>query len=327
MREEPGMIWHERAYLLLWISLSAALASKGVAKASDFAIAGGQVLALLGLARLGKQGPWWQARMWLPLIALNVTYFWLGDAIPRLNDWRADWMLRGVDRALFGDCLAFRVKPLISLWTREILSVAYLSFFPLWLGGLLLAGFRGKKNQRAFFSGLHLIYVIGFAGYALFPAAGPFRYPPLAEQAGFPHPGGFFTRINDSVVQNGCNSVDVFPSLHTAITVFVFLSAWSWSRRLGSWLVVPCLLIICATIALQYHYAADLAAGALLGVGTWRFTTFITIPANKHHDRTLCYPTPRPGCRRPRPERRQGSAASEATPRGLPRAGRVRGER
>lgn len=305
MREESGMMWHERAYLLLWISLSAALAWKGVAKPSDFAVAGGQALALLGLVKVGKRGLWWQVRMWLPLVALNVTYFWLGDAIPRLNPWRADAMLLELDRAVFGDCLAFKVAPLVSTGTREILSMAYLSFFPLWLGGLALAQWRGRQDQQSFFTGLYFIYVIGFAGYTLFPAAGPFRYPPLSEQAGFATAGGFFTRMNDAVVMNGCNGVDVFPSLHTAITVFVLLSAWSWSQRLGAWLAMPCILIICATIGLQYHYAADLAAGTLLGAAVWQLTTF-RHPSKHHHDGTLCHSTSRSSGREPRPDGRQG---------------------
>jgi len=272
MPERPRFLWHETAALLLWVGLAVALAVSGSGRPGDFVLLGLQIAGYLGLRRIQPQGRWWQLRMWLPFATLIATYFWLGDAIPRLREWRADDALLAIDRRLFGDCLALRVLPSVSPWLRELLSAAYLSFFPLWIGGFFVATRRGDNDQVAYVSGIHLIYAIGFAGYTLFPAAGPFRYAPLASRIPGLADGGFFTTLNHEIVSKGCNGVDVFPSLHTALTVFAFLSACSWSRRLGAWLAIPCFLIICATIGLQYHYAVDLVAGTLLGAGVWAFT-------------------------------------------------------
>lgn len=283
MPESHRFLPHERAALLLSSGLAVALALSGRGRVGDFALLGIQGAGFLLLRRIRPSGRWWQLRMWLPFAALIATYFWLGDAIPRFREWRADEALWGIDRKLLGDCLSLRLLPAVSPALRELLSAAYLSFFPLWIGGYLLASRRGGNQQVAYISGIHLIHAIGFAGYALFPAAGPFRYPPLASRIPALADAGFFTSLNQAMVRNGCNGVDVFPSLHTAITLFVLLSACSWSRRAAAWLAIPCLLIVCATIGLQYHYAADLVGGCLLGAGVWAFTAS-RAPIFRHED-------------------------------------------
>lgn len=317
MPERPKLLWHESAYLLLWLALALSLLLKGAARPADFAVLGLQGASFLALRRIRPQGWWWQLRLWLPLVALNVSYFWLGDAIPRLREWRADAALCEIDRIFFGDCLALRVASFLSGSLREVLSAAYLFFFPLWVGGYILASWRGGRTQLAYVSGFHLIYAIGFAGYTLFPAAGPFRDPTLAARLGQLPQGGFFAELNQRIVQGGCNGVDVFPSLHTAVTVFVLLSALGWSRRLAAWLAVPCLLIISATIGLQYHHVADLAAGVLLGAGVWALTRSISISHEDAHS-PGSHPA-RSRRQRPRPERREGLAVGKAPARGLPR--------
>jgi hypothetical protein len=268
----PSRLLHEPVYLLLWLGLGVALASTGEAVPSDFALLAGQAVVLLFLRAKGQRGAWLQARLWFPFIALNLTYFWLGDAIPRLREWRADTALLEIDRLLFGDCPAIMVAPSVHGWSRDLLSVSYLSYFPLWMGAFVVATRKGMAFQRSYFSGFHLVHGIGFAGYTLFPAAGPFRYAPLADRIA-PSPAGPLTDFNNWIVSGACNGVDVFPSLHTAVTLFILLSASSISRRLFAILLLPCLLIFTATIGLQYHYVADLAAGALLATTVWWFTT------------------------------------------------------
>jgi len=271
-RSTASVLIYEPVYLLLWLVLATALLVTGKATAKDLALLAGQALILIALMAKGREGMGLQARLWFPVLALNLTYFWLGDAVPRLQQWRADDALLGIDRSIFGDCLALKLAPSIPGWMRELLSGAYLLFFPLWVTAIGVAAWRGGKFQRAFFNGFHLVYVLGFAGYSLFPAAGPFRYPPLADQLADVDKGGWISTFNDKIVRGACNGVDVFPSLHTAITIFVLLSAFNHSRRLFAIIAAPCFLIVSATIGLQYHYVADLAAGLLLGGTVWWFT-------------------------------------------------------
>lgn len=262
---------HEPVYLLLWLGLLAGLIRSGTATAFDVFLPLAQAAVLLFLIAKPRSGAWLQARLWFPVVAIHFTYFWMGGAVPRLGDWRADSALLEIDRLLFGKCLAHRIAPAIPAWGLEILSAAYLSYFPLWASSLFLAMSRGPAFQRAYFGGFHLIYAIGFTSYALFPAAGPFLWAPLAAECPTGELG-FIAALNDRIVRAGCNGIDVFPSLHTGVALFILLSARSTSRRLFAFLLVPCLLIFTATLGLKYHYAADLAAGALLAIAVWWFT-------------------------------------------------------
>jgi hypothetical protein len=263
---------HEIAYLTVWAALAVALGVSGKAKAFDLILPFQAALLLVLVAKVKvKEGLWWQVRLWFPVLAINLTYFWLGDAIPRLREWRADAALCAIDRFFFGDCLAVMVSPHVQGWSRDLLSGAYLLYFPLWVGLLLCAWRRGGKIQTACFSGLALVHALGFAGYALFPAAGPFCYAPLMER--LTAAGGWLTEFNSGIVHRGCNGVDVFPSLHTANTIFVLLSSRGFSKKAFHALLLPCFLIISATIGLQYHYSADLVAGATLGALGWWLTT------------------------------------------------------
>lgn len=262
---------YEPVYLLLWLGLLAGLIRSGTATAFDVFLPLAQAAVLLFLITKPRSGTWLQARLWFPVVAIHFTYFWMAGAVPRLGDWRADSALLEIDRLFFGKCLAHRIAPAIPAWGLEILSAAYLSYFPLWASSLFLAMSRGPAFQRAYFGGFHLIYAIGFTSYALFPAAGPFLWAPLAAECPTGDLG-FIAALNDRIVRAGCNGIDVFPSLHTGVTLFILLSAWTNSRRLFAFLLLPCLLIFTATLGLKYHYAADLAAGALLAIAVWWFT-------------------------------------------------------
>lgn len=269
----PLLMIHEIAYLAVWTILAVAFVATGKAQPFDLVLPF-QAAAMLFLAKkapVGTKGLWWQARLWFPVAAINITYFWLGSAIPRLREWRADAALTAVDRFLFGDCLAVIVSPHVQGWSRDLLSGAYLLYFPLWVGLLLWSYTRPGRFQKACFSGLALVHALGFLGYALFPAAGPFCYAPLAEH--LTATGGWLTQLNSGIVHRGCNGVDVFPSLHTANTLFVLLSSRGFSKKVFYILLIPCLLVISATIGLQYHYALDVVAGAALGTTAWLLTT------------------------------------------------------
>ncbi len=68
--------------------------------------------------------------------------------------------------------------------------------------------------------GLMLIYIGGFIGYVIFPAAGP-RYAFPEEWVWLN--GGKLFHLTDRVVWHIGARLDVFPSLHAAIAIFLFL--------------------------------------------------------------------------------------------------------
>jgi len=261
---------HEACYLLLWNGAGIALLFAGRFSVTDAWFLIPMIVCACLLTRYANKGKWLQARLWFPLISLNATYTWLGNAIPRLRAWRADDALCAVDRFLFGECLGLKMEPFLSYGAKEILSAFYFSFFLIWLGSLPLAARRRLEFQKAYFKGFHLLYALGYIGYILVPACGPFRYAPIAEKiASLGSPVGPVWKLNDAVIRSGCNGVDVFPSLHTAVTIFLLLSSYRVSKRLFLVMLIPCLLIIISTIGLHYHYMADLLAGAILSMAVW----------------------------------------------------------
>jgi len=103
---------------------------------------------------------------------------------------------------------------------------------------------------------------IGFLGYLLVPAAGPH----VAFARLFPTPleGGFFWHLNHAMVTAGSNGVDVFPSLHTAVSVFILAFAYRHARREFWWLLIPVAGICVSTVYLRYHYLIDVICGLVL---------------------------------------------------------------
>jgi membrane-associated phospholipid phosphatase len=88
----------------------------------------------------------------------------------------------------------------------------------------------------------------------------------------FNHPltGGWLTHFNDVVVRRGSNRVDVFPSLHVAVSAFIL----GFDRRFATWryrlYLVPAVGLWVSTIYLRFHYGVDVLGGfALAAFGLW----------------------------------------------------------
>lgn len=121
---------------------------------------------------------------------------------------------------------------------------------------------------RKFVTGLFTIYGLGFLGYTLLPARGPVYA--LADQFTVPLHGWWITRANAAIVARGSNGVDVFPSLHCAVSSYFLF----FDRRHRPWrfklYLVPCVGLWISTIYLRYHYGVDVLGGfALSAFALW----------------------------------------------------------
>lgn len=182
----------------------------------------------------------------------------------------ADAALFELDRTLWGGIsLPEHFFRLERIWLSELLSGAYFCFYFVVLLPVIWFSIRRREHEaKSFFFGLSYLYLIGFAGYLLVPAGGPYMaFPEL-----FPYPvhGGPMTAFLTARVAEGITGMDVFPSLHSGITLFVagfFLTARSRpGYRAVSSLLLPIVAgVILATVYLRYHYGIDLVAGLLLG--------------------------------------------------------------
>ncbi len=207
-----------------------------------------------------------RVRLALFPVLVNVIYCGLGAVMHQLPSDNWDAALLRMDRTLLGETPAVAWSPAIHPVVTEILSGCYLLFFPAVMAAFIAAILQPKPYGVKLFNGLIGMYALGFLGYTLVPAMGPH----LAMPEAFTEPltGGFLTRTNAALVLNGSNHVDVFPSLHTAITLFLMGWLWRHHRRLFPIFLLPAVGLCAATLYLRYHYAVDVAAGILLaGIG------------------------------------------------------------
>lgn len=195
-------------------------------------------------------------------VTMNVSFQAMAGAIPAIREQRYDALLLGLESRLVGGSVNVWAERFVTPAATEFLSACYLIFFPLLLVSLLRYFFRQKELLANFYRGLFTVYGIGFLGYALVPASGPWlAYP---ELFGVALDGGPITRLNQAIVVAGSNGVDVFPSLHCAVTAYILGFARRHHPREFRWLLVPVAGLWCSTIYLRYHYLVDVLCGFLL---------------------------------------------------------------
>ncbi len=179
----------------------------------------------------------------------------------------ADAALLHLDRLLWGGAsLPEHLFGWERPWLSETVSCGYFLFYFLVLLPAIGFSLRRRSHEaRAFFAGLSLMYLCGFVGYVLVPAGGPY----MAFPAIFPYPvhGGPVTAFLTGVVKNGITGMDVFPSLHSGIGVYVLgFFALGGYRRLALALAPVVAALILATVYLRYHYGIDLLCGIALAL-------------------------------------------------------------
>ena len=196
-------------------------------------------------------------------ILINIVYARLGTTMHLIGYRSWDSTLLHWDERCFGHTPAQSLIAFNQPWLTECLSICYLLFFFAVLALFVIAVWQGANGGIALFRGLISLYAIGFLGYTFMPAAGPhIAWPEMFPAWQDMH---FFSRFNANLVAQGSNHVDVFPSLHSAITLF-FLGYWWRQQRLVFWCcLLPACGLFLATLYLRYHYGIDVIAGILLG--------------------------------------------------------------
>ncbi|HYA46556.1 MAG TPA: phosphatase PAP2 family protein [Burkholderiales bacterium] len=210
----------------------------------------------------------WRLRLLFYPAAMNMLYFALRTAIPAFHPATEDAALQAVDRLIVGTNLSLRVQPLIHPVLTDFFSFCYMLYFVYLIFGQLSYLFGELSVLRKFYSGLFSIYALGYFGYLTVPAGGPILA--MESQFGAPLAGGWFTAANAALVAGGTNGVDVFPSLHCGLSLYILLSDHQHKRwRFWSYLVF-CIGFWISTIYLRYHYFIDVVCGFALGWAMWR---------------------------------------------------------
>lgn len=214
--------------------------------------------------RGGPREPWTVAADAFYPVALNIVFPAMAVAVPTIHPGKLDAQLFALDARFFGGNWSGRLDSLAAPALTDLMSGCYMLFMPLLYGNLLRYFFWQRERRAGFFAGLFTVYGLGFLGYLLVPAAGP--YIAFASAFNRPLVGGALWHLDQRMVALGSNGVDVFPSLHAAVSVYILAFAWRHSRR-ELWLLLPLTLgICCSTIYLRYHYLIDVICGVLLAL-------------------------------------------------------------
>jgi hypothetical protein len=215
-----------------------------------------------------ETNPRWHLRLWFYPVALNVIFFTMNSAVLKVTPHKLDDWLAGLDHTLFGVTLSARAEVIATPVLTELLSFCYLLFFPYMLVSWFYYARRGLALLRKLMVGMFTIYGIGFFGYSFVPAGGP--HLALPNEFSGPLTGWVITKFNATIVATGSNGVDVFPSLHCAISAFLLFFDRQHARWRHRIYLVPCIGLWCATIYLRYHYFVDVVLGfALAAFALW----------------------------------------------------------
>ena len=195
-------------------------------------------------------------------VGMNVSYQSMAGAVPAVRTMRFDSELLALDRWLLGETPSRLLAGLATPWLTEIMSLCYILFMPLLFFSLLRYFFSRRELLGEFYAGLFTVYGLGFLGYLLVPAAGPWlAYPELFGNA---LTGGPITALNQAMVLHGSNRIDVWPSLHSAVSTFILVFAWRHHRKEFYFLLLPVAGLWMSTLYLRYHYFIDLLSGFAL---------------------------------------------------------------
>jgi membrane-associated phospholipid phosphatase len=202
-------------------------------------------------------------RDFFPFLLALLFYETLHDLTPLVRHDVVDGTLIAIDRAVFGADVSVWMGHFASAWLTRVMVFCYMSYFfaPAILAALMYWAER-RQLFRDFLVSLCVATLIGYTGYILVPAVGPFVF----QNELFPErlPGGGLSStlwIVHAVDALKGSARDCFPSLHTAHTTVVVAFAWRFSRRAFLVYLPIALGLYVSTVYLRMHYVVDVAAG------------------------------------------------------------------
>jgi membrane-associated phospholipid phosphatase len=206
----------------------------------------------------------WRLRLAYYPLLMNVVFIHLKTVVPLIHPAGSDGLLQDWDRALLGGNLSLWLEPLMSRPATELASLCYCLFFPYLVAAFIRYLRAPLPEAQAFYAGLFTLYGIGFLGYTLLPAHGP--YAAMAGSFTKPVSGYFLTDLLMAVYPLGTNGADVFPSLHCAVSAYILGFDAVRHRPWFRWWLLPVLGLWLSTVYLRFHYGIDVLAGLALAV-------------------------------------------------------------
>ena len=202
-------------------------------------------------------------RDFVPFLIALVFYETLHDLTPLIRHDVVDAALIAIDHRLLHVDAAVWMGQFGSPWLTRVMVFCYLSYFfaPAILASLIYWADR-RQLFRDFLVSLCVTTLLGYTGYLLVPAVGPYIYQAALFPGRLPGRGLDSTlSVISTIDALKGYARDCFPSLHTAHTTVVLAFAWRFSRVAFAIYLPIALGLYVSTIYLRMHYAIDVAAG------------------------------------------------------------------
>ncbi|MFC7045088.1 phosphatase PAP2 family protein [Halobacteriaceae archaeon GCM10025711] len=198
------------------------------------------------------------------VLAVNSVARQVGPEVSWMVGWNITGLIYSIEGGLVAVVQSVATPTLTAYFsTIYIYGYVFLLVFP-FVAYAALEDLRPLRRTAVAYSAN---YVLGLACYLLFIAYGPRNLiPDLVDPllyATYPQ-----TQILTGEVNTNTN---VFPSLHTSLSVTVGMLAWRTREVYPGWLVVAAPLafsVVISTMYLGIHWGTDVVAGVLLAVGS-----------------------------------------------------------
>lgn len=206
------------------------------------------------------------ARDFAPFYAVLVLYEALAQLTPLLCPGTRDAVLVRIDRAVLGLDAAVWIGRFASPVLSWVMAICYGAYFiiPGALAAFLYAAGPGARPLfRDYIVAGSLTAVLGFVGYLLVPAVGPYVFQADLFPARLP--GGGYSPVFIKAVDDFRGIArDCFPSLHAAHMTVALVFAHRFRRALFLVMLPVGLGLYASTIYLRMHYVTDVVAGVVL---------------------------------------------------------------
>lgn len=201
-----------------------------------------------------------------PVATFFLIYINLRPILPIINPGNWDEELYRLDLRLFTVEPSMWIEQYSTRGVVEWFSFFYYSYFFFIASFIFCMIFSSRNDMRlaSFATGALLVFGTGQFIYTLVPGLGPYAH--LAHEYAGPIQGGTFFQLIVNAVDAAGPLRDIFPSIHTAMPVFLSLFMWRHYRWIAPVTTFFTLNIMVATVMLRWHYLIDVIAGVSLAV-------------------------------------------------------------